>query len=42
MKAGLAVTARRGSCTVSAGIDGLFGERASTGIVPQLSIGYGF
>jgi hypothetical protein len=34
--------AYRGAFTVTAGVNDLFGDGASTGILPQLSIGYAF
>jgi hypothetical protein len=42
MKLGLSVTARRGTFAVTAAVNTLRGDEASTGINPQLSIGYGF
>ena len=41
-KIGLAVTAYRGAFTVTAGVNALFGDAASSGLIPQLSIGYTF
>jgi hypothetical protein len=40
MKIGLAVVAERGVFTVVGGVNGLFGDTTSTGIIPQLSVGY--
>ena len=41
-KIGWAVTAYRGAFTVTAGVNALFGNEASTGIIPQVSMGYRF
>jgi len=40
MKVGLSVVAQCGDFTASAGVDGLFGSEASSGVIPQLSVGY--
>ena len=42
MKVGLGVTAQRNAFILTCGIDTVFGERASTGLIPQLSVGYRF
>ena len=42
IKTGLAVTAQRGAFTVTAGVNALFGNEASAGLIPQLSVGYRF
>ena len=42
MKAGLAVTAQRGSVTITGGVNGLLGDGTTTGVIPQLSLGYSF
>jgi len=42
MKIGLDVMARRGPFTVNAGVNALFGDEASTGIIAQLSVAYSF
>ena len=42
LKVGLAVTAQRGPLTVSGGVNGIFGDEASAGVIAQLSLGYSF
>ncbi|MGO9919504.1 MAG: tyrosine-protein phosphatase, partial [Isosphaeraceae bacterium] len=42
MKIGFAVTAQRGPCTVGGGVNAVFGDEASAGIIAQLSLGYSF
>jgi len=42
MKAGLGVTAQRNAFILTCGINSVFGDRVSTGLIPQLSAGYRF
>jgi protein-tyrosine phosphatase len=42
MKAGLGITAQRDAFVLTFGVNGIFAERSSSGLIPQLSVGYRF